>query len=350
MSYFCIGERMSWASKRKTSRIEDVAYCLMGIFSVNMPLMYGEGDRAFARLQDEILKRSVDQSLFAWKVPANLGVAPNLYYGLLAPSPEYFQDLILDERPFSNQRSAKITGLGIEMTSELAPYGDGTGVYQAQIHCGESRLRSAIYLLHLAQSNGTSPGGDAPDSHSFFVRVKAEETARINLRVPRKNSFRQTIYIRSSMFDPPNRFTPKQSLLIRWSKRASDPTRIISKNKIYAESITHSQVPVSPIPGKLLGLYYRRQHRGYMVIVGLDWAGRPWCRVHLRPRTKTADEAFECFQPGDHENASHSLEDVRAKVRLRLYHNNLDLLVYVQEGKVRSVSPTTGIAYFGLGD
>ena len=36
-------QKMSWASKRKTTRVEDIAYSLMGIFEVNMPLLYGEG-------------------------------------------------------------------------------------------------------------------------------------------------------------------------------------------------------------------------------------------------------------------------------------------------------------------
>ncbi|GKZ24056.1 hypothetical protein AbraIFM66951_010555 [Aspergillus brasiliensis] len=61
-----IAERMSWASTRETSRTEDIAYSLLGIFQVNMPLLYGEGSNAFRRLQEEIIKRSDDQSLFAW--------------------------------------------------------------------------------------------------------------------------------------------------------------------------------------------------------------------------------------------------------------------------------------------
>jgi hypothetical protein len=48
--------RMSWAASRTTSRPEDIAYCLIGIFQVNMPLLYGEGSRAFIRLQEEILR------------------------------------------------------------------------------------------------------------------------------------------------------------------------------------------------------------------------------------------------------------------------------------------------------
>ena len=64
---FCsVARRMSWAAHRETTREEDIAYCLLGIFDVNMPLLYGEGARAFTRLQEEILKETDDQSLFAW--------------------------------------------------------------------------------------------------------------------------------------------------------------------------------------------------------------------------------------------------------------------------------------------
>ncbi|KAF2028096.1 HET-domain-containing protein [Setomelanomma holmii] len=46
-----VSMRMSWASGRETSRPEDMAYSLIGIFGVNMPLLYGEGTKAFVRLQ-----------------------------------------------------------------------------------------------------------------------------------------------------------------------------------------------------------------------------------------------------------------------------------------------------------
>jgi hypothetical protein len=55
--------KMSWAANRQTTRIEDVAYCLMGLFDVNMPLLYGEGKKAFIRLQEEIIKENDDHSI-----------------------------------------------------------------------------------------------------------------------------------------------------------------------------------------------------------------------------------------------------------------------------------------------
>ncbi|KAL2259925.1 hypothetical protein VTK26DRAFT_6239 [Humicola hyalothermophila] len=61
-----VAERMSWAANRQTTRVEDAAYCLLGIFKVHMPLIYGEGQRAFHRLQKEIMKTTEDYTMLAW--------------------------------------------------------------------------------------------------------------------------------------------------------------------------------------------------------------------------------------------------------------------------------------------
>ena len=82
----CIAQKMSWMSKRQTSRSEDMAYCMLGLFDVNMPLLYGEGGaKAFMRLQLEIIKQSDDESIFAWTSPIDT-------FGLLAPSPTCFAE------------------------------------------------------------------------------------------------------------------------------------------------------------------------------------------------------------------------------------------------------------------
>jgi hypothetical protein len=63
-----ISMRMSWAADRRATRAEDIAYSLLGLFDVNMPLLYGEGKlKAFRRLQEEIMKISEDETLFAWE-------------------------------------------------------------------------------------------------------------------------------------------------------------------------------------------------------------------------------------------------------------------------------------------
>ena len=80
LSSVSIAARMSWAAKRKTTRPEDEAYCLMGIFRINMPTLYGEGRQAFQRLQEEIMRRSTDTSLFAWGAPTER--LPDLLWNL----------------------------------------------------------------------------------------------------------------------------------------------------------------------------------------------------------------------------------------------------------------------------
>jgi hypothetical protein len=58
LSDFSLAERMKWATKRKTTRQEDKAYCLLGIFDIHMPLIYGEGnEKAFTRLREEMEKQ-----------------------------------------------------------------------------------------------------------------------------------------------------------------------------------------------------------------------------------------------------------------------------------------------------
>jgi hypothetical protein len=81
-----VATRMSWAAHRKTTRIEDLAYCLLGIFEVNMALIYGEGRNAFRRLQEEIVRRSNDLTIFAWDQAPGEKVHP----GIFAQSPTLF--------------------------------------------------------------------------------------------------------------------------------------------------------------------------------------------------------------------------------------------------------------------
>lgn len=78
--------RLSWAARRQTTRTEDMAYSLLGLMEVNMPLLYGEGMNAFKRLQEEILKNSRDNTIFAWRDHSGLPSGD----GILAPSPANF--------------------------------------------------------------------------------------------------------------------------------------------------------------------------------------------------------------------------------------------------------------------
>ncbi|KAK7966508.1 HET-domain-containing protein [Apiospora aurea] len=82
-------QRMSWAASREATRGEDHAYSLFGIFEINMAPLYGEGaERAFRRLQEEIIRTSTDDSILAWlpSEESSEGCLPSA----LAPSPSCF--------------------------------------------------------------------------------------------------------------------------------------------------------------------------------------------------------------------------------------------------------------------
>lgn len=88
VSGVCVAQRISWAAHRQTTRIEDIAYCLLRMFNINMPLLYGEENRAFQRLQQEIIGSTSDLSILAWT--NNSEHTFRNYCGVLAPSPALF--------------------------------------------------------------------------------------------------------------------------------------------------------------------------------------------------------------------------------------------------------------------
>ncbi|KAF2727826.1 HET-domain-containing protein, partial [Polyplosphaeria fusca] len=119
-----LAKRMSWASRRVTTRLEDMAYCLLGIFDVNMPLLYGEGEKAFTRLQEEIMKDSEDQSLFCWRPPNAseiwdldliLPIRPEEGRGIFARHPSEFSDAGAVRPSSSRGEPYTLTNKGVRM-------------------------------------------------------------------------------------------------------------------------------------------------------------------------------------------------------------------------------------------
>jgi len=112
-----VGRRMSWAAFRQTTRQEDAAYCLLGIFGVNLPMIYGEGGpRAFLRLQEEIARSSSDLSLFAWE-PTESAVGQE-FSGMLASSPRDFakcSNITHVKTQFRQEGGFVITNQGLEV-------------------------------------------------------------------------------------------------------------------------------------------------------------------------------------------------------------------------------------------
>ncbi len=124
--------RMSWACHRETTRKEDIAYCLMGLFDVNMPMLYGEGEKAFIRLQEEIMKHSDDQSLFAW---TDLDAPADSQCGLLANSPDKFRNSanIMPYQGWEPTSPYSISNKGLRIELHLSPCGED--VYVAALEC-----------------------------------------------------------------------------------------------------------------------------------------------------------------------------------------------------------------------
>lgn len=170
---------MSWASDRKTTRVEDEAYSLLGIFDVNMPLIYGEGRKAFQRLQEEIVKRSRDQSLFAWRLPGHVSSHPSV--GLFASSPRLFHNSGSVEvvghdagtEPFS------LTNNGIQFKTRLREdQRRGEPYYIMELNCratreGSSKEHTVCLTLQLVAKSATTKQylGTTIVSWTEYVRV-----------------------------------------------------------------------------------------------------------------------------------------------------------------------------------
>ncbi|KIX05484.1 uncharacterized protein Z518_06356 [Rhinocladiella mackenziei CBS 650.93] len=197
-----VAQRMAWASKRETAEVEDQAYCLMGLFGVNMPTMYGEGENAFQRLQLEIIKVSDDHSIFAW-------TGPGPERGLLARSPREFAHCGSVRRygddtltsPFS------MTNKGLNIKLPLIPCHnlEGDDVFLAVLNCqrkkeehSKDRYPFGIYLRRLKGNRS-----------NHYIRVKTERIEELKRQI----SFNETsdIYVRGM---DPSRFD-----VVHWMQR-----------------------------------------------------------------------------------------------------------------------------------
>lgn len=135
-----VAQRMSWAAGREATRIEDQAYSLLGLFDISLPMLYGDGEKAFLALQNQILQYSTDsndQSIFAW----SRGLKDGDYYGLLAKSPSAFAECNATRctAPIEKTYGFSFTGAGIQLNAPTIPYGMNT--YAVAIACTSARLK-----------------------------------------------------------------------------------------------------------------------------------------------------------------------------------------------------------------
>ena len=193
---YSIAQRMSWAAKRTTTRIEDRAYCLMGLFDVNMPLLYGEGAKAFSRLQTAIINQSDDHTIFAWTDQHQKGSCR----GLLAPDASYFED----SRDFETfpyeavSRPYTMTNMGLQIQLNLSklpnPYDPSQRpIFAAPLNCRHDyRGRLVLLLTYVEYSSG-------PDIDQFcrtdLCIAQDIPNWRVNSASLRTIFFKQEVYI-----------------------------------------------------------------------------------------------------------------------------------------------------------
>ena len=143
----CVAQIMSWAANRTTTRVEDRAYSLMGLLDVNMPMLYGEGKKAFHRLQLEIIRLFNDQSIFAWGFRSS-----SVRIGsILADDPSFFKDCtdmkLMDHdefiKKFPELSSTNadhfdvfpITNRGIRIWVLFRRYRDSNSIFKVYLPC-----------------------------------------------------------------------------------------------------------------------------------------------------------------------------------------------------------------------
>ncbi|KAK7917388.1 hypothetical protein PG985_010996 [Apiospora marii] len=118
LSIISVAQRMSWAARRETSREEDMAYSLLGVFGVSMSLLYREGGKeAFRRLQEEIIKTSNDNSIFAWAQPETQGLAHLSALATAAPQFAYSSNVPVIPGPSTSP--TELTNEAIKVTIHL---------------------------------------------------------------------------------------------------------------------------------------------------------------------------------------------------------------------------------------
>ncbi|CZR68585.1 uncharacterized protein PAC_18484 [Phialocephala subalpina] len=161
LSEVCIATRMTWASQRQTTKEEDRAYCLMGLFDVNIPVIYGEGlEKAFRRLQIEIMNHSPDQTIFAWNYDM---VAHERSWrgGLTAPSPQCFAGLRTIERCEIEKRTIRpfsMTNAGLSITLPVRNIENSVLDYEAILECryvDGFRQQSGYIVIPLSRWNSS---------------------------------------------------------------------------------------------------------------------------------------------------------------------------------------------------
>jgi hypothetical protein len=295
-----VAVRMSWASSRETKYIEDIAYCLLGIFDINMPLLYGEGSNAFLRLQEEIIKQSTDMSIFAWRSKDS----EQKYTGLLATSPEQFammHSLVFSPDALVQSREYNITNRGIRfhlpLTQDeesgyfLLPInhgyieGENFAVYLRQVGMNLFvRARPYEKLEPLASSNQGSKQVQLAD-RSFHVKILSlEQSDTIDKHIL---SIQAPEDLTLVCVEPTGSWSPSERILYA------------GHTGVFVGYMHYSSLAWSDaFDSFVLVCHFAKDHWSYDLVRGDDWAGlKPRFYEHYRNGASLVDRHLKLVLP-----------------------------------------------------
>ncbi|KAK1956063.1 HET-domain-containing protein [Colletotrichum sublineola] len=303
LSRISVARRFNWLARRKTTRVEDMAYCMLGIFDINMPLLYGEGAKAFIRLQEEIINATEDQSIFAWAGSHSFYRYRQGYgdsftrYGIIAESPRLFErsaSVAMFPRPRPSRPHPVVTRQGIRvhlLMCEDVNYSSGE-VFLAVLDCQIGRTPGVLAGIRLRRI-----------AENRFVRVDIFQTFRfarcglmgeiliegfdptkeqkelvdLEFHTSHQNWQLKEVYIAQSILPPlPPGF---------WIQ---SPKRQVSIERVYPAKLWDTatnilqppQMPMSSAIVGAIGLRVRDKPIALVLGVRISYSGvEPWCKL-----------------------------------------------------------------------
>ena len=173
---------------RTTQRLEDKAYSLIGLLDISLAMIYGERDRAFIRPQEEIIKRSDDESIFAWhQDPPGDSWS---YSGLLATSPSASANCQHISKT-AGSSGFSLTGVGLTIKLPTLPYSRDT--YKAVLHCKDNRFPRSKYGILVERLSSAVQFARVADVQTSVIHVDDVLLATSKDSVEREKRVRQKL-------------------------------------------------------------------------------------------------------------------------------------------------------------
>jgi hypothetical protein len=178
LNHASVAQKMSWAAHRSTTRVEDIAYSLMGLFNIHMPMLYGEGVHSFQRLQEEIIKTTADDSIFAWQAE-DAGTAT--FRSIFARCPREFKSCFRITKGDGFFTSEANQGIRLRVPLQPFIYGTMNDVYYQKFYLArlDARRNGEYVTLILQSLDAEEPDTSSPTTSPlvtprYFARVLAQ--------------------------------------------------------------------------------------------------------------------------------------------------------------------------------